>query len=184
MDAIQIAEKIMKELSDIIEKVEPESLRKLTEMLLKANKVYVAGAGRSALMIRSFGMRLMHLGFHAYVCGEIATPAAEKGDLIIFGSGSGETGSLTIMAQKAKKLGADIAIITFNPDSTIGRLSDCIVEIPIGLVDSIQPKGSSFEQCMLLICDSLFLDLALQKGVVRENQNIDQFISIRHANLE
>lgn len=49
-------------------------------------------------------MRLMHLGLRSYVVGETSTPAIEIDDVLIFESGSGETGALTIMVKKHLKL--------------------------------------------------------------------------------
>ena len=64
------------------------------EAICKAKKIYVAGAGRSLLTLRCLAMRLMHLGFESYVVGDTTTPAFEKEDLRIAGSGSGETKGL------------------------------------------------------------------------------------------
>jgi 6-phospho-3-hexuloisomerase len=75
------------------------------------------------MMIRGLAKRLMHLGFNAYVIGETITPAIEPGDLLIIDSGSGESGTLIVMANKAKKAGAKLALITIYPDSTIGIVS-------------------------------------------------------------
>lgn len=45
----------------------------------------------------------MHLGFNVQVIGDVTTTFAKEGDLLIIGSGSGETQSLVAMSQKAKK---------------------------------------------------------------------------------
>ncbi len=61
------------------------------EKLLKKVKGVIDIAERSGLMMRVFAMRLMHMGFESHVVGETLTPAVEKGDLLVIGSGSGET---------------------------------------------------------------------------------------------
>lgn len=87
-----------------------------------------------------------------------------EGDLLIIGSGSGETKSLISMAEKAKKLGASLALLTTSPGSTIGKLADVIVKLPGAAKDpsnkdyqTIQPMGSLFEQTLLLYGDALVL---------------------------
>merc|ERR1712093_748806 len=59
-------------------------------------------------MAKSFAMRMMHMGFDAYVIGETVTPTFEKDDILIIGSGSGETKSLVMIAEKAKTISGKI----------------------------------------------------------------------------
>ena len=98
---------ILKEISEVVSHVDESKLEQLTDLILEikkaGKKVYCAGAGRSLLMIRTFSMRLMHLGLRSYVVGETATPALEAGDLLIFGSGSGETGSLCAIQERQRR---------------------------------------------------------------------------------
>ncbi len=47
----------------------------------------------------------MHLGCHDFVVGETITPSIQAGDLLIDCSGSGSTGNVVAIAQKAKELG-------------------------------------------------------------------------------
>lgn len=179
---------ILKEVSEVVSHVDESKLEQLTDLILEikkaGKKVYCAGAGRSLLMIRTFSMRLMHLGLRSYVVGETATPALEAGDLLIFGSGSGETGSLCAIQEKAEKAGARIATITRNPGSSLARCSELAVHIPLEYAEnSIQPAGSVFEQAMLILCDAMVLRL-LEKGNMLEGRDINDFIKILHTNLE
>jgi 6-phospho-3-hexuloisomerase len=52
-------------------------------------------------MVKAFAMCLMQMGIDAYVVGETVTPNLEKEDLLIIGSGSGETKSLVPVADPA-----------------------------------------------------------------------------------
>jgi 6-phospho-3-hexuloisomerase len=97
--------------------------------MLTAKRVYVAGAGRSGLIARAFAMRLMHLGVDAYVVGETITPALQAGDTIVIFSGSGETHSMVSVCETAKSLCGKIYLITASQESTIGRISDCVVNL-------------------------------------------------------
>jgi 6-phospho-3-hexuloisomerase len=97
--------------------------------LLAAERVYVAGAGRSGLIARAFAMRLLHLGFDDYVVGETITPALQGKDILVVFSGSGETQSMVTYSKTVKDLGGRVCLITASPDSTMGRLADCVVNL-------------------------------------------------------
>ena len=97
--------------------------------ILKADRVYVMGAGRSGLVAKAFAMRLMHLGLASFVIGETITPAMKPGDLIIVFSGSGRTKTVADIAETAKEIGGRVSLISSNRDSRIGRIADCIVII-------------------------------------------------------
>lgn len=183
MTSIDYSLDALHELEENVSKIHPDQVEALIRRILSANKIYVAGAGRSRLMLQAFAMRLMHLGFKAYVVGEIATPAVEPGDLVIMGTGSGETDSLVVMAGKVKKLGADLAVITIYPESRVGSQADLILQIngKSGKVattkTSVQPGGNLFEQSMLILLDCSIIRIA-------ELGNIDTSKFKRHANLE
>ncbi|MCM3576287.1 6-phospho-3-hexuloisomerase [Mesobacillus sp. AQ2] len=185
MHTTQYLAKILKELIRTTDLISNEEAEKLVNGILEAKKVFIAGAGRSGFMAKSFAMRMMHMGIDAYVPGETVTPNFEEGDLIIFASGSGETKSLVSMAEKAKSLGGTVAALTIFPDSTIGKLADMTVKLPGSPKDqsegdykTIQPMGSLFEQTLLLFCDALILRFMEKKGLDSNK------MYGRHANLE
>jgi 6-phospho-3-hexuloisomerase len=74
-------------------------------------------------------MRLMHLGFNAYVIGEIATPPAKPEDLVVAVSGSGETPTIVNLGENVKEIGSHLVTITSDRDSTLGRISDIALEL-------------------------------------------------------
>jgi 6-phospho-3-hexuloisomerase len=186
MDTIGYAKEVVKELDRTLSLVSAEDAEKMADMILASKKILVAGAGRSGFACKAFAMRLMHMGFESYVVGETVTPNLEAEDILIIGSGSGETGSLVSMAGKAKKIGAKLALVTIFPDSTIGKLADVAVKIPAPTpkvaadsgFKSIQPMGSLFEQSLLLFLDSLIMRLMEKRG------NDSDTMFTRHANLE
>jgi 6-phospho-3-hexuloisomerase len=97
--------------------------------MLNATRVYVAGAGRSGFIAKAFGLRLMHLGFDAYVVGETITPSFHPGDTLVVFSGSGETHSMVSICHTAKDIGGTVCLITASPDSRISRIADCVVNL-------------------------------------------------------
>ena len=179
---------VLDELGGVLAGVDESVLRELEAHLAAAPRVFVAGAGRSGLMMRAFAMRLVHLGLESHVVGDATTPSVRAGDLLVIGSGSGETESLCAMARRARHLGAGLALITIVPTSTIARLADPVVRLdaPSPKADvpgrgrrvSIQPMGSLFEQSLLLLLDTVVLRLAAARGITPEQ------MFARHANLE
>jgi 6-phospho-3-hexuloisomerase len=149
--------------------------------ILNAQRIYVAGAGRSGLFVKAFAMRLMHLGLEAYVVGETITPALKSGDTVVVFSGSGETHSVVEIGQTAKELGGRICLVTSNRDSTLGRIADCVVELKTQQDDSIEvspkfevrqltgeyrslsqpfaPLGTIFETAAVVFSDAIVLAL-------------------------
>lgn len=185
MNITQYLEEVVQELSKTIDLIPELEAEKLLNNILESKKIFVSGAGRSGLMGKSFAMRMMHMGIDAYVVGETVTANLEQGDLLIIGSGSGETNTLIAIAEKAKKLGGSIALITTSPKSTLGRLADIIVPLPGAQKDksnsdyyTIQPMGSLFEQTMLLFYDALILKFMEIKGLDSNK------MYGKHANLE
>ncbi|WEG14857.1 6-phospho-3-hexuloisomerase [Pullulanibacillus sp. KACC 23026] len=185
MQTTQYLAEISKELQRSIGLISDAEAEELVNAILKATKVFVAGAGRSGFMGKSFAMRMMHMGIDSYVIGETITPNFEKEDLLIIGSGSGETKSLVSMAEKAKAIGGKLAAVTIFPESTIGQIADMAIQMPGSPKDqsesdykTIQPMGSLFEQTVLLFYDALILRFMEKKGLDTNK------MYGKHANLE
>ena len=177
---------ILQELKRNAEYISDEQLRRAVDLILRANRVFVAGAGRSGFAARAFSNRLMHLGLTVYFVGEPTTPAVEKGDLLLIGSGSGETDSLLAMARKAQRREALIATVTIHPDASIGRMADAVICLPgatpkSGMEDTcstVQIMADSFEQMSWLVYDVMIHYLMERTGTT------EQEMFARHANLE
>lgn len=177
---------IVREIDKCLGKVRQESIEQAFPQISGAKRVFLAGSGRSALGIRGFAMRLMHLGMDAHMVGETTTPPICVGDCLIIGSGSGRTPSLVAVAERANAIGAKIVLFTIDANSPIAAQAHTIVHIPAispkaensPRGQSLQPMGSLFEQCLFLLLDALVLTLMRQNNV----SAADMFK--RHANLE
>ena len=156
----------------------------LVDAILDARRVFVGGAGRSLLMMKAFAMRLMHLGLNAYVVGETVTPAIGAGDLLVVGTGSGQTRMTLAIVQAAHDRGAITAAVTAHPDSPVALVADLVLEVhtPITGHDmprvSMQPPGSLFEQCLLMLGEAIVLRLMRRLGTTEEQMRT------RHTTLE
>ena len=102
--------KILSELTEVNNQLNTSDIYKLIDLIDISNHIYLTGAGRSGLMIRSFANRLLHLGYNISVVGEISSPHTHPGDLLLISSGSGETKSLISQAEIAKQNGLKVAL--------------------------------------------------------------------------
>lgn len=178
MSIKEILNNILTEVSEQIDAINEIQLNEFKNAIIKAKHLFLAGTGRSGLMISAFANRLMHLGLNVSLISEISKPRANKGDLLILGSNSGETKSLIAYVQQAKKLGVKVILLTTNSTSTLAKLADNIVVIPIKVVKLNQPMGSIFEQLSLLTYDSLIYSL------MESLQQTPDVMKRRHANIE
>lgn len=183
MNVLDYSKRITDEIQEILAAMNPEQAEKMATEILSAKRVFLAGAGRSLLMLKAFAMRLMHAGFTAYVAGETVTPAITDEDILVVGTGSGETATLRVVVEKAKKVGAKIGVLSTKKDSSIAQIADYALIIPasinhLEIGKSWQPGGNSFEQSLLIILDAMLIELAEAKGV-----DISKGLNL-HANLE
>lgn len=183
-DYLSQADAIAAELARALRSVDPAALDALSAALGRAPRVFVAGKGRSGLMMRAFAMRLVHLGLAAHVVDDVTTPALLANDLLVIGSGSGTTATLVRYAERARALGAGLALVTAAPQSPIGALADHVLVLAAatprvaGSAPSIQPMANLFEQSLLLVLDIVVMRMAQARGVTTAE------MMTRHANLE
>jgi 6-phospho-3-hexuloisomerase len=176
---------IIDELTSTVEAIDATETKKLADAVLQANRIFLEGAGRSGLMGKAFVMRLMHMGLDVYVVGETVTANLREGDLLLVGSGSGETKTLIPIVEKAQQLGGTVAVVTINLTSTLSRLADLVIQLPgvpkdhtASADETVKPLGSLFEQTMLLFYDGLILQ------IMEDTQLDSQTMYGEHANLE
>jgi len=149
--------------------------------MLGAKRIYVTGAGRSGLVAKAFGLRLMHLGYESYVVGETITPAFHEGDTLVIFSGSGETQSMVSICGTANDLNGKVCLISAKPDSRIARMADLVVNLgdPTGtylheknsfevrqltgkyrsVTSAFAPFGTMFETLALVFSDAVISSL-------------------------
>lgn len=170
----------MEEMKDALCEIQFEELEMARQALVNAKKIYCLAAGRSKMILSTFCMRLRHLGFTAYMLGDLYCPPVEIGDLLFVASGSGNTTSVLALSEKCKELQADIVVCTSNLDSKLALLSEQIVFIPssstLSFSQGDQVMRSLFEQVLFILCETLIKELVT---------NIDSsIVTGRHANVE
>ncbi|HEJ9147363.1 TPA: SIS domain-containing protein [Serratia marcescens] len=176
---------IVSEISQALQQIDPAQIDILTGLIEKADKVFFVGVGRVLLSLQAIAKRLAHLGVNTVVVGQITEPAITENDLLIVGSGSGETLFPLGIARKAKMFNATVVHIGANPDSSMKEVRDHFVRIPVTsklrLPDEIisqQPMTSLFEQSLLLLGDIIALMMVDKRQL--DIHTLWQF----HANLE
>ena len=177
-DAVKIAgQELLTHVAAVMENVDWIRFLELADMLPRARCTFVTGAGRSGLVARSFGMRLMHAGLPAFIPGETITAAAGPGDLLVAISCTGQTGITDYFARRARKLGASVVVLTSSPDSPLAKDADKVVLIPAGDRDIVL-RAAVFEHAASMCLDAVF-------NVLSDHLKLDQAaFQKRHANLE
>ena len=177
-DAVRVAgQELLNRIAAVMAEADWAGFLELAEMLPRSPRTFVTGAGRSGLVARSFGMRLMHAGLPAFVPGETITPAVGEGDLLVAISCTGKTGFTEYMSRRARRLGAKVVVLTAEVDSPLASDADKVVVIPT-IAPNIVVRAAVFEHAVSLCLDAVFNVLAH-----RLKLDLDAYRA-RHANLE
>lgn len=185
MNAVKV---IAAEVAGAAAQVSDAQIAQAAELITRANRVFLAGMGRSGFTSRAFANRLGHLGVAASFVGEPTTPPIGAGDLLVVTSGSGETETLVQFGHKADAAGAEVLLLTSaGSSSRLREMAAASVDIPgisrlsrtdAAPTESQQPVGSLFEQLAWLVCDAIVMTIRDATG--QSNQDL----IARHGNLE
>lgn len=173
---------IQRKIKDILNTVSQETVDEVKNLFFNTNHIFVYGAGRSGLVAKAFAIRLVHLGFQAYVIGETITVPVQNGDLVVIISGSGETIPAVMTAEIAHNLGAQVISITGKKYSDIAPYADVTLFISASCSEKERkryaPLGTLFEASVWILLDGLIADLLHSKEETEES------MKRRHATLE
>ncbi len=177
---------ILKELQQSLDAVDAEEMEQFVQMVCDAQQVFMTGVGRVLLMLKAFAKRLNHLGIRANYVGAVNEPAITECDVLIVGSGSGESVIPLEITKIAKKYKAKVIHIGSNRESSMSEYEDLFVRIPcstkLNLQDEIpseQIMSSLFEQSLLLMEDAAAMMIA-EKKQIKDMHGLWKM----HANLE
>ena len=167
---------VLDECRQALGKVDEGQVKEFISLVYSSEKVFFIGVGRVLLSLEAFAKRLAHLG---------TEPAFTDKDLLVVGSGSGESLFPVAIAKKAKSIGGKVVHIGSNENSSMKEVTDLMVRIPVRTklykedeISSEQPMSSLFEQALLLFGDSV------SKMIVEEKQIELKQLWKFHANLE
>lgn len=162
---------ISERVSEVLGRIDPRALERILDLLRKAPKVFVYGAGRSGIVGRAFAMRLVQCGLSAYVIGESVTPIVQRGDLVVIFSGQGESYSSIQTANIVRREGADLIVITGRRNSKLAHAATVL--LPLDFHDdperaSLAPLGTLFESASLRLGDALIAEWMKERGETEE----------------
>lgn len=152
---------ILEDLEKILAAVDDAKTKEFLQSIRRARLVFMYGLGRSGLVARMFGMRLVHLGRKATVVGDTTTPAIRAGDLLVVCSRTGQSPILRHAVRLARKEDARVAAVTGLEDTPLDEGADLLVRLPLEVAkgEPGQPMGSLFEQALHLYLDEVVLRL-------------------------
>ena len=188
------------ELAGVMGRLDDRAVDEAVGRIAKAKTVAVFGGGREGLQIRGFAMRLFHLGRNVAVVGDMTTPPIGRGDLFVVTVGPGEISTALALIGVAKVAGADIMVITAQPQGRAPKMADFVLEVPAqtmandqaandqaandqaandqGSGLSVLPMGSLYEGALYLLFEIMILKLKERLGVSAEAMRAN------HTNLE
>jgi len=181
----EMMEIILEENRYLVKNIAGKAAKNFIQRIRNAESIFFSAQGRTGFILRCFCMRLMHLGYRVYFCGETITPAITDNDMLIVLSGSGETPSTLEAVRLAKQYKAEVFGILGNIESRIGSLVDHSIHIPgttklcrEGEPESAQMAGSLFEQSAFLFLETVVL-------MIYQTRKKDvKSVSSRHAIIE
>lgn len=95
-------QKIAEELTATLAGISEEQVDQLMLAIQQSEKVFFVGVGRVLLSLEAVAKRLAHIGIQTVVVGQITEPAITAKDLLIVGSGSGESAFPLAIAKKRR----------------------------------------------------------------------------------
>ncbi len=159
----------------LIERIDA-SFEHAVEMILSCKgRVVVTGMGKSGLIGKKIAATLASTGTPALflhpaegIHGDLGM--VTRGDTVIALSNSGETEEISRMLPSLKRLGIGIIALTGNPESTLAKNSDVVINV--GVKEEACPLGlapTASTTAALAMGDALAVALLDKKGFKEEN---------------
>lgn len=197
-DIIKTQEQSICKFRDIILE-SPNKFRK-EKLGFHEEKIFIGGAGRSGLVAKSFAMRLMQLGFNAYVFGESIIPTVEEQDILITISNSGQSSSILNVFHDININKIKILSVCGSSNCDLAEISNYKIVIPPKKEKSLTQYeenrlkdlnfnpdelvllGTAFEISTFIILDVLVVELMQKLGLKEQylkdmHDNLSSFIS-------
>ncbi len=137
--------------------------------------VVVTGMGKAGLVGQKVSATLASTGTPSHFLhpgealhGDLGR--IRRSDVLLALSNSGETDEVIALLGPARKLGAEVIAVTGRPESTLARLSDCVLEI--GTVREACPlelAPTASTSAMLALGDALAMTVLAERGFGRED---------------
>jgi 6-phospho-3-hexuloisomerase len=174
----------LRELEAVALALDDAQVEAACQTIARAHRILAYGCGREGLMLRALVMRLHHLGLQVAMQGDMAAPPLGAGDLFLCSAGPGELSTVTALMGVAQRDGAEVLMITAEPDQPSPRRADQLLVIPAQTMardiggQSTLPMGSLYEGAMFLVFEIMVLRLTAILGQTAQQMRA------RHTNME
>jgi arabinose-5-phosphate isomerase len=162
-------------ISALIDRIDGRFEQAVKMILSCKGRVVVTGMGKSGLIAKKIAATLASTGTPALflhpaegIHGDLGM--VMRGDTVIALSNSGETDELSRMLPSLKRLGIGIIALTGNPESTLARNSDVVIDV--GVKEEACPLGltpTASTTATLAMGDALAVVLLDQRGFREED---------------
>lgn len=158
-----IAKKIAETLGNVDESTKDEIIR----LILKGDKIFIYGAGRSGLIGKAFAIRLVQLGLKVFFIGETTTPIVDDTDVALIISNTGETMSAIQTANIIRRVGAKVIVLTSRQTSKLAHAGSIVVNLSPPTDEEttvLAPLGTLFEDSTLVFLDGIISQIMETRG--------------------
>lgn len=176
---LKLAERVLRVEAEgilgLVGRLDARFLRALQLLSDCRGRVVVTGIGKSGIVGRKVAATLASVGTPALflhpaegVHGDIGMVA--RGDVVLAISNSGETEEILTLLPAIKRLGVPLVVLTGNPDSTLARSGDVVLDVSVqeeACPMNIVPTSST--TAALAMGDALAVALLELKGVQPED---------------
>lgn len=176
---IERAKKVLKieaeAIAALVDRIDSRFERAVKMILNCKGRVVVTGMGKSGLIAKKIAATLASTGTPALflhpaegIHGDLGM--VMRGDTVIALSNSGETDELSRMLPSLKRLGIGIIALTGNPESTLAKNSDVVIDV--GVKEEACPLGltpTASTTATLAMGDALAVVLLDQRGFREED---------------
>lgn len=169
---------IIERIKQSLEATQIPERQEFIQAILKADKIFIYGVGRSGVMGKAFAIRLVQLGLKVFFIGETITPIVEPSDLVIIVSNTGETMSAIQTANIVGRVGAKVVAVTAKKHSKLAHAASMIIHLNVRADEEdkkLAPLGTIFENTALIFLDSIIADL------LKELNETETGMRARHA---
>ncbi len=169
---------ILKEIEKVLTEDHKGQVEEVIDLIMKAEKIFVYGVGRSGLVAKGFAIRLVQLGMSVYFIGDIATPIVDDKSLVLAISSTGETMSAIQTANICRRVGANVVVITSKESSKLAHAGNVVFPLRTDTNEKskkLAPLGTLFEDAAIILLDGIVAEL-----MVRMDQD-DKKMRSRHS---
>ena len=148
---------------------------KCAATVARGGKLILTGIGKSGYIGRKIAATLSSVGtpsifMHPVEARHGDLGMIQKNDLMIALSYSGETDELLVVLPPAKQLGVQLVAITASRNSSLGKVSDLVVEMPVpreACPFNLAPTTTT--TALLVLGDALAMVLLDRQGFTKED---------------